>query len=175
MATPRLLLAAALAAGAAACSSQHATPASPSPTGAPRVVIDHVRVFDGTAVVADGRVVIAGDVIEAAGPSAAVALPAGATVVDGRGKTLLPGLIDAHTHVWEAEKLAQALAFGVTTELDMMSSPAAIAALKKKTADDATLATCARPATRSRSRAATARSTASRWRPSTVTPAPPTS
>jgi len=138
MATSRLPIAFALA--TAACSSHHATPASPSPTGAPRVVIDHVRVFDGTAVVADGRVVIAGDVIEAAGPSAAVALPAGATVVDGRGKTLLPGRIDAHTHVWEAEKLAQALAFGVTTELDMMSSPAAIAALKKKTADDATLA-----------------------------------
>jgi imidazolonepropionase-like amidohydrolase len=42
--------------------------------------------------------------------------------VDGRGKTLLPGLIDAHTHTYgDANKAA--LAFGVTTELDMFSLP----------------------------------------------------
>jgi imidazolonepropionase-like amidohydrolase len=46
-----------------------------------------------------------------------------ATVVDGTGKTLLPGLIDAHVHVHSQESLEQALLFGVTTEFDMMMPP----------------------------------------------------
>lgn len=43
-------------------------------------------------------------------------------VVDGRGKTLLPGLIDSHTHA-QLPSLEHALLFGVTTELDMFSCP----------------------------------------------------
>jgi imidazolonepropionase-like amidohydrolase len=44
-------------------------------------------------------VVVRGQRIEAAGPAAATPPPAGATVVDLPGATLLPGLIDAHAHV----------------------------------------------------------------------------
>jgi len=40
--------------------------------------------------------------------------------IDGTGKTLLPGLIDAHTHTY-GDALKDALAFGVTTELDMFT------------------------------------------------------
>jgi imidazolonepropionase-like amidohydrolase len=43
--------------------------------------------------------------------------------IDGRGRTLLPGLIDAHVHVFAAAQ-ADALRFGVTTELDMFSMSA---------------------------------------------------
>ena len=50
---------------------------------------------------------------------AEVEIPAGAEVIDGDGKTLLPGLIDAHTHIFSEDALRQALIFGVTTELDM--------------------------------------------------------
>ena len=42
--------------------------------------------------------------------------------VDATGKTLIPGLIDAHTHTW-GDALEQALNFGVTTELDMFTMP----------------------------------------------------
>ncbi|MCW8878265.1 MAG: amidohydrolase family protein [Kangiellaceae bacterium] len=42
--------------------------------------------------------------------------------VDAAGKTLIPGLIDAHTHTW-GDALEQALNFGVTTELDMFTMP----------------------------------------------------
>jgi cytosine/adenosine deaminase-related metal-dependent hydrolase len=49
--------------------------------------------------------------------------PEGAEVVDAPGGTLLPGLIDAHTHVLRVTELAQALVFGVTTELDMFCVP----------------------------------------------------
>jgi dihydroorotase-like cyclic amidohydrolase len=44
-------------------------------------------------------------------------------VVDGVGATLLPGLIDSHVHAMRAANLTRALAFGVTTELDMFCVP----------------------------------------------------
>jgi hypothetical protein len=37
------------------------------------------------------------------------------------GRTLLPGLIDAHAHIWNESQLRQAEAFGTTTVLDMFS------------------------------------------------------
>ncbi len=48
-------------------------------------------------------------------------VPRDALVIDGTGLTLLPGLIDAHTHTFGVSGLQQALIFGVTTELDMFT------------------------------------------------------
>lgn len=58
-------------------------------------------VFDGagTEARAGWVVVVRGERIEAAGPAAGVDVPAGAEVRELPGMTLLPGLIDAHTHV----------------------------------------------------------------------------
>ena len=57
------------------------------------------RLIDGTgSVIENGTLVIDGGRIVAAGP-ASTAVPAGATRVDVRGKTLLPGLVNAHGHV----------------------------------------------------------------------------
>src|SRR5437899_13100813 len=44
-------------------------------------------------------VVVRGGTIDAAGPPNRVAAPAGASMIELRGRTLLPGLIDAHSHV----------------------------------------------------------------------------
>ncbi|KHL24661.1 amidohydrolase [Croceibacterium mercuriale] len=49
-------------------------------------------------IVEDGVVVIRGDRIVAVGPRASTPVPAGATVVDATGKTIMPGLVDAHAH-----------------------------------------------------------------------------
>jgi imidazolonepropionase-like amidohydrolase len=49
-------------------------------------------------IIDDGVVVIRGDRIVAVGPRASTAIPAGATVIDVAGKTIIPGLIDAHAH-----------------------------------------------------------------------------
>jgi imidazolonepropionase-like amidohydrolase len=57
------------------------------------------RVIDGTGRVVDnGTVVINGATITAVGP-ASTPVPAGATRIDLKGKTILPGLINAHGHV----------------------------------------------------------------------------
>ena len=50
-------------------------------------------------VVQNAAIVVTGDKIVAAGPSASVAVPAGAKVVDLGDVTLLPGFIDGHTHI----------------------------------------------------------------------------
>jgi imidazolonepropionase-like amidohydrolase len=84
----------------------------------------HIRgapLFDGTDHRPAADVLIDGPVIAAVG--AALDAPAGATVIDGQGRTLLPGLIDAHTHTTSTDQLRQALLFGITTELDMGSTP----------------------------------------------------
>lgn len=45
------------------------------------------------------------------------------TVIDGRGLTLMPGLIDMHTHIFDRSDLANYLASGVTTVRNMMGMP----------------------------------------------------
>jgi imidazolonepropionase-like amidohydrolase len=65
----------------------------------PATVLRAARLYDGRsdAVVAPGVVVVSDGKIVAAGTSAQV--PAGARVVDLGDATLLPGLMDAHTHL----------------------------------------------------------------------------
>ena len=93
------------------------------------LVIRDVRVFDGTRVLERASVLVREGKIASVGKS--VEAPAGARVIDGSGKTLLPGLFDAHTHVISPESLRQALVFGVTTELDMFTSQAQAAQIKR--------------------------------------------
>src|SRR5881628_1452436 len=64
-------------------------------------VLRPARIFDGeSAQRHDGWVVVVrGEKIEAAGPISTVRIPAGARSIDLPGLTLMPGLIDAHSHV----------------------------------------------------------------------------
>jgi imidazolonepropionase-like amidohydrolase len=80
-------------------------------------LVHDVRVFDGksahehrTVLVRDG-VIVDDDYRGKA--------PAGARVVEGAGRTLLPGLIDAHVHAYQHFELP--LVFGVTTQVDMFT------------------------------------------------------
>ncbi|MEA2691130.1 MAG: hypothetical protein QOJ16_517 [Acidobacteriota bacterium] len=52
----------------------------------------------GSEVIEDGAIVVQGNRIRAVGPRSSVEVPAGAKVVDTRGKTLIPGLVDVHWH-----------------------------------------------------------------------------
>jgi imidazolonepropionase-like amidohydrolase len=87
---------------------------------APGFTVREVRLFDGERVVEAATVVVREGRVVAAGPG--VVAPPELPVVDGRGRTLLPGLIDAHVHTW-GDALAETLNFGVTTVLDMYSDP----------------------------------------------------
>ena len=57
------------------------------------------RVFDGEAMHDGWTVVVRGQRIEAAGPASATTAPAGAETIDLPDTTLMPGLIEAHSHV----------------------------------------------------------------------------
>src|SRR5262245_23085877 len=103
-----------------ACRAAPPPSAPPVPTRA-TLAITGARVFDGEKTLPSAVVLVDGDRIVAVAPD--LPIPAGTETVDARGKTLLPGLLDAHGHLWEAGHLEQALAFGVTTVLDMGSVP----------------------------------------------------
>jgi imidazolonepropionase-like amidohydrolase len=92
---------------------------SPARKGA--LVITNATLIDGTgaAPVADAVVVVEGDRITFAGPRAQVKIPKGATVVDAKGKYVLPGLWDMHAHFEQVEWGPIYLAAGVTTVRDV--------------------------------------------------------
>jgi imidazolonepropionase-like amidohydrolase len=64
-------------------------------------VIRAGRLIDprGCRVLTDRRIVIEGERVKRVGPAGEVEIPAGADLIDLAGATVLPGLIDAHTHV----------------------------------------------------------------------------
>jgi len=93
--------------------------AGPVQAEAPPVLLRHVNVVpmdrervlpDRSVLVVDGRIAAIGRRIEA---------PAGARVIDGRGRYLMPGLADMHVHSASALDMQVLLANGVTTVLNM--------------------------------------------------------
>ena len=86
------------------------------------VVLQPDRVFDGESMRIGWIVVVRGDRIEAAGPAASMTIPAGARTVQLTGATLMPGMIEGHSHlllhpynetVWENQVLREPLALRV--------------------------------------------------------------
>jgi imidazolonepropionase-like amidohydrolase len=100
---------------------------APAETRETALVFRDVDVFDGSRMIRRTTVVVRDGMIGAVGADAAV--PPSAKIVDGRGKTLLPGFFDAHVHLgtYAPERsLRDALVFGVTTELEMGGSEASL-------------------------------------------------
>src|SRR6185503_13128010 len=81
-------------------------------------LITNVTVFDGERARPNMNVVVEDGVIQSVDRRANTRRLA---TVDGAGATLLPGLIDSHTHPRTVTDLQTALRFGVTTVLDMAS------------------------------------------------------
>jgi len=101
-------------------------------TRPPALAFEHAAVFDSAraTILPKTTVVVAGGRIAAVGPDGSVAVPAGATVIDGSGKTLLPGLWDMHAHLSPGDGLLD-IANGVTTVRDLGNDPDVLARIKK--------------------------------------------
>src|SRR5262249_52375295 len=103
------------------------TPAGP-------VVFANVRLYD-----ADARafreamtVVVENGMIAEVGPAARVKAPAYAQVIDGSGKTLIPGMWDNHQHVWDDFAGPLLLAAGITSVRDPGNLPVPLMARKQR-------------------------------------------
>ena len=93
---------------------------APAPPAA--TLLRPAAVFDGEALHPGWAVLVEGDKIAAAGPAATLTAPAGATVLELPGLTLLPGLIEGHSHLllhpynetpWDEQVLNEPLALRV--------------------------------------------------------------
>ena len=83
--------------------------------------------MEGDEVIENGTIIINENKIEAVGKSTDISVPANAKIIDATGKTIMPGIVDAHAHVggFRAGLTTQKhwqfyanLAFGVTTAHD---------------------------------------------------------
>src|ERR1700723_3638668 len=75
---------------------------------APVVVLNHVRVIDGTGAAAkeDQAVVIANGKIQSIGPAASAQIPQGAQAMDRSGYTVIPGIVGMHDHLYYTDSAA---------------------------------------------------------------------
>jgi imidazolonepropionase-like amidohydrolase len=129
-----------------------------TPAAAEALLIKPARVFDGSALHQGWSVLVEGDRISAAGPN--VTAPAAARVIDLPGATLMPGMIEGHSHLflhpynetlWDDQVLHEPLALrtaravvqaertlgaGFTTERDLGTEGAGFADVGLKQAID---------------------------------------
>jgi imidazolonepropionase-like amidohydrolase len=153
------LLSAAIAAPSMIVEAQSAQPAATAPAPAAVVLVPDA-VFDGERMQRGWAVVVAGERIVAAGPAASVTTPAGSRETRLAGLTLMPGLVDGHSHLllhpynettWNDQVLKEPLAYrvaravthaertlmaGVTTVRDLGTEGAAYADVGLKRAID---------------------------------------
>lgn len=102
--------------------SLHAQASGARPDSLAPTLLHPARVFDGTDLREGWAVLVRGERIVAAGPGATLAVPAGTRRIELPGTTLMPGMIDAHTHLllhpyneatWDDQVLRESLALRV--------------------------------------------------------------
>ncbi len=91
------------------------------PVASGTVALVGAALIDGSGrpAIPDAVVVVSNGRVQRAGPRGAVEIPRQAQRVDVRGRTIVPGLWDMHTHVMQVEWAPVYLAAGVTTVRDM--------------------------------------------------------
>src|SRR5260370_23965892 len=107
-------------------------PHSSPPANSPIVFLNvNVVPMDAERILENQTVIVRGEKIDLVGPSNTSEVPSGAVVIDGRGKYLLPGLADIHSHLPEPSdppEYARSVLFlyianGVTTVRSMRGFP----------------------------------------------------
>ena len=89
-----------------------------------RLAIQHVTLFDApnAKTIANTTVLIVNGIVTAVGNADKIKIPTGFTVIDGKGKTLLPGLWDTHAH-YNKDDGIDYLSGGITHVRDMGNMP----------------------------------------------------
>ena len=96
---------------------------------------------DGAGAIDNGTIIITGDRIAAVGAAGSVQVPAVAKVIDMAGKTIMPGLVDAHAHGGQGQGdlvpqqnwvMVQELALGTTTIHDPSSQASTVFAASER-------------------------------------------
>jgi Tol biopolymer transport system component len=110
------------------------TPVVEAPRARPRgsIVLTGARIVTMKAdeVIEKGDVVVTDNRVVSVGPTGRVERPTGAKVVDAAGKTIIPGFVDVHAHMWPPHGVHQTqvwqylanLAYGATTTRDPQTS-----------------------------------------------------
>ncbi|HJO39817.1 MAG: amidohydrolase family protein [Vicinamibacterales bacterium] len=101
-----------------------------APTGDVVLRGGRVVTMNDLEVIERADVLVSGNRIAAVGPSGTLTVPAGAEEIDVTGKTIMPGFVDVHAHMWAPFGVHQSqvwqylanLAFGVTTTRDPQTS-----------------------------------------------------
>ena len=129
---PLIALAIVLAPGAD-LSGQKPAPSGQKPAASPIKAFGGFRLIDGTGSVIDNAVMLVQDGrITAVGPSAEMKVPLDAIRVPLFGRTVIPGLINAHGHVNDAVRdLRVYAAYGVTTVLSLGGEQAPVCAARE--------------------------------------------
>jgi Tol biopolymer transport system component/imidazolonepropionase-like amidohydrolase len=110
------------------------TPVVEAPRARPHgsIVLTGARLvtMNGDEVIEKGEIVVTDNRIVAVGAAGRVRRPAGARILDVAGKTIVPGFVDVHAHMWPPHSVHQTqvwqylanLAYGVTTTRDPQTS-----------------------------------------------------
>ncbi len=108
-----------------------------------KTIISNVRLFDGISMTAPKTVILDNGVITYVGPDN----DATAEVqIDGKGKFLVPGLIDSHCHISTPDNLDTMASYGVTTAVNMACYNYDMCTALMKMNDTTSMITASRPA-----------------------------
>jgi imidazolonepropionase-like amidohydrolase/Tol biopolymer transport system component len=96
------------------------------PEGVVALTNARILTMDGDQVIEEGTVVVRNNRIAAVGETGSVEIPSGAETIDLAGRTIVPGFVDTHAHMWPAWQVHRKdqwmywanLAYGVTTTRD---------------------------------------------------------
>lgn len=100
------------------------------PQGSVLLTGARIITMKGDEVIAQGDVLVTDNRIAAVGRRGSLKAPAGTRTINVAGKTIMPGMVDAHSHMWAPRGLHQTeiwqylanLAYGVTTTRDPQTS-----------------------------------------------------
>ena len=100
------------------------------PKGSVLLTGARIITMKGNEVIPQGDVLVTDNRIAAVGKRGSLTVPAGTRTISVAGKTIMPGLVDAHSHMWAPRGLHQTevwqylanLAYGVTTTRDPQTS-----------------------------------------------------